>query len=161
MIETRPYGAADAQDFLQLNRALLDYYRLAPATAEQETQLIKRLDAGRFLACELAFFDGVPAGFATWLLVFPAGTGVAMFMKELFVTPDFHGHGIGRALMAHLAQIALREGCKRIDWQTDSDNAGARAFYAKLQVSETNKVSYRWPVAAFADFGTGAHDGDQ
>lgn len=101
------------------------------------------LDQGRYLSCEIAYVSETPAAFATWALVFPAGAGMALFMKELFVAPAFQGQGVGRAMMAHLTQIAIREGCKRIDWQTDADNLGARTFYNNIGASVIDKVSYR------------------
>ena len=153
MITIRSYSADRQDDFLTLNRALMDHYRLAPATQEEETTLTRLMSAGRYLTCEIAYLDDRPVGFTTWLLVYPTGASLSMFMKELFVVPDAQGSGIGRRLMMNLVGIAGREGCKRIDWQTDHDNVAARAFYERLGVNEINKISYRLTADQFGQFG--------
>ncbi|MCK0095204.1 GNAT family N-acetyltransferase [Yoonia sp. F2084L] len=152
MTQIRPYDPTLAQDFLALNRAVLVHYDIAPATSAEEARLIGLLDQGRYLSCEIAYVDEIPAGFATWALVFPAGAGMALFMKELFVAPAFQGQRVGRAMMAHLTQIAINEGCKRIDWQTDGDNTGARAFYASIDAPVVDKVSYRVTASDYDRF---------
>ncbi|MDX8347563.1 GNAT family N-acetyltransferase [Cognatiyoonia sp. IB215446] len=152
MIQIRAYSPSDAPDMLELNRHVLKYYNLDAATDQEEQRLIALLDGRRHLSCELAYVDGRPAGFATWVLTFPAGTGTALYMKELFVAPGFQDQGVGKALMAHLARIARDEGCKRIDWQTDGDNAGAQAFYGAMGAPVIDKVSYRVTAADFDRF---------
>lgn len=152
MIHVRAYSADDAPHILDLNRRLLDYYNLPAATAAEERRLIALVDCGRHLSFILAFMDDVPVGFASWVLTFPAGTGVALFMKELFVVPAFQGRGVGQALMRQLVAVARAEGCKRIDWQTDGDNAAALAFYARMGAPVIDKVSYRVPAADFDRF---------
>jgi GNAT superfamily N-acetyltransferase len=149
LIAIKPYSPARGADFLRLNRALLTHYGIDPATGAQETDLLRLMDAGRYLSCDLAYVGGQPAGFATWTLVFPTGTGLAMFLKELFIAPDHQGAGVGLALMGHLARTAKREGCKRIDWQTDAKNLAARAFYAKLNAPMVDKISYRLPASGY------------
>jgi len=137
---------------LALNRQVLTYYELPAASEAEERRLVALLNGGRHLSCELAFVDAQPAGFATWVLTYPAGTGIALYMKELFVAPAFQGKGVGKALMVHLFSIAKAEGCKRIDWQTDGDNAGAQAFYGAMGAPVMDKVSYRVTVADFDRF---------
>ncbi len=152
MIQLRAYCADDAHDMLAMNRHLLAFYNLTAATAAEEAQLIELLNKGRHLSCELAYVDTKPAGFATWVLTFPAGTGTALFMKELFVVPSMQGRGVGKALMAHLVSIAKANGCKRVDWQTDGDNAAAQAFYACMGAPVIKKISYRLTASDFDTF---------
>ncbi|MEO0929346.1 MAG: GNAT family N-acetyltransferase [Pseudomonadota bacterium] len=137
---------------LTLNRQVLTHYELSAATDAEERRLIALLDQGRHLSCELAYVDDQPAGFATWVLTFPAGTGIALFMKELFVAPAFQGQGVGKALINHLVTIAQREDCKRIDWQTDGDNLDAQAFYDRVAAPVIDKVSYRVTADDFDGF---------
>ncbi|MEO3414478.1 GNAT family N-acetyltransferase [Roseovarius sp. CAU 1744] len=152
MIETRPYAAEDQEDFLTLYRACLRHYDIPPATAEQEERILALLASGRHMSCLLAHDGARPVGFATWALTFPAGAGVALYMKEIFVTGAARGTGAGRALLAGLLDIAQAEGCVRFDWQTDGDNKNGQAFYTAINAPEKAKKTYRIMAAEFQDF---------
>ena len=98
MIETRAFASGDSADFLTLYRACLAHYGIAPATTAQEARVLSLLTAGQHMSCLMAYDGGRPAGFATWVLTFPAGAGVALYMKEIFVAETARGRGVGRAL---------------------------------------------------------------
>ena len=46
--------------------------------------------------------------------------------------PEFRGKGIGKALLQHLAKLALREGCTRYTWQVLDWNTPSIAFYKAM-----------------------------
>lgn len=46
--------------------------------------------------------------------------------------PAARGHGVGKALLAHLARLALARGCPRLDWAVLDWNAPALGFYRGL-----------------------------
>lgn len=152
MIETRPYAPGDGAAFEALYHGYLEHYRLGPPDGAETAKLIARLESGRHMSCLLAFDGARAVGFATWALTFPAGRGTALFMKELFVDPEARGQGVGRHLLAGLAEIAEADGCVRFDWQTDGDNQGAQAFYRAIGAPTCEKRSYRVPAEAFAAF---------
>ncbi|MEM6587838.1 MAG: GNAT family N-acetyltransferase [Pseudomonadota bacterium] len=143
MIEARPYHADDAEAFIDLYRECLGYYRVRAATEAQESRILKMLEDERHMSCLIAVEGNIALGFATWVLTVPAGSDVALYMKELFVSEGARGRGVGRALMAALVRIAEAEGCCRVDWQTDKDNPESQAFYAQLEAPVFDKVSYR------------------
>ncbi|MEL7252544.1 MAG: GNAT family N-acetyltransferase [Pseudomonadota bacterium] len=143
MIKARPYGPEDADAFLDLYRECLGYYRVRAASEAQEKRILKMLDDGTHMSCLMAVEGNIALGFAAWTLTFPAGTDLALYMKELFVSEVARGRGVGRTLMAELVRVAQSEGCCRVDWQTDKDNAGSQAFYARVQAPVFDKVTYR------------------
>ncbi|MEM6480598.1 MAG: hypothetical protein AAF922_00130 [Pseudomonadota bacterium] len=106
MITTRGYTSEDEGAFLALYRECLSHYGLEPATSQQEARILLLLNSGRHMSCHIAFQGTRPLGFATWVLTFPSGTDVALYMKELFVTKAARGEGTGRAIMASLVRIA-------------------------------------------------------
>ncbi|MEM8776885.1 MAG: GNAT family N-acetyltransferase [Pseudomonadota bacterium] len=150
MIDTRTYTPVDEEAFLSLYRECLSYYDLESATPQQEARIMSLLNSGKHMSCEIAFDGGSPLGFATWVLTFPSGTDVALYMKELFVSEAARGKGVGRALIAALLRIADVEGCSRIDWQTDKGNAEAQRFYESIGAPLYEKVTYRVPSEDFA-----------
>ncbi len=152
MIQTRVFTEGDGEDFRALYRDCLQHYGIAPATPAEERRILSLLMSGRHMSCLMAYDGARPVGFATWVLTFPAGAGVALYMKEIFVSEAARGRGVGRALLAGLVSIAEAEECTRFDWQTDGDNIGAQAFYAAIGAPGKDKCSFRVMAADFSTF---------
>jgi ribosomal protein S18 acetylase RimI-like enzyme len=94
----------------------------------------------------LALLDNEVVGLAAYSFLWPAaGSTHSLFLKELYVRPDGRRLGTGTRLMQEIQAIAMtRPGCSRVEWMTDRDNDGARAFYRNLNFEEfEGKVNYR------------------
>ncbi len=66
------------------------------------------------------------------------------WLKELYVRSSERGIGVGTALMAWVADFALRHGCARIDWPVRSSNVRGIAFYERLGAKHVaERMSYR------------------
>ena len=67
-----------------------------------------------------------------------------LYLEDLFVSEDFRGRGIGKALMVFLAKIAKSEGCARFEWSVLKWNQSAISFYEHLGASRMEEwVGYR------------------
>ena len=53
-------------------------------------------------------------------------------IEDLFVRPAFRRRGIGKALFARVAAIAVAEGCPRLEWAVLNWNTPAIDFYRSL-----------------------------
>lgn len=83
--------------------------------------------------CDIAEWEGRPAGFALWFYNFSTFLGRhGIYLEDLFVRPDFRGRGLGKALLAHLARRCTQEGLGRLQWQVLDWNAPSIAFYQSL-----------------------------
>jgi len=93
----------------------------------------------------LAWEEDQLAGFAAYSFLWPAvGLSRSLFLKELYVAEAARHTGVGTQLMQALFEIALKQRCSRVEWQTEVANEAARAFYAGLGTPEfTGKVLYR------------------
>ena len=151
-VTVRAFGIGDADAFRTLHRACLVYYQIVPATHDQEERVLSLLLAERHMACHLAFDGAQPVGFATWGLSFPAGAGISLVMKELFVSPNARQKGVGKALISALIDVARHEGCTRFDWATDGRNEGAQKFYTALAAPKMSKQNYRVSHTEFDAF---------
>jgi len=69
-----------------------------------------------------------PVGFAAW---YPPGEPATMKLDKLYVLPARHGAGIGRALIAHVAQAARRAGCSTLVLNVNRNNTGAVRAYER------------------------------
>ncbi|MEM9292898.1 MAG: GNAT family N-acetyltransferase [Acidobacteriota bacterium] len=67
-----------------------------------------------------------------------------LWLEDLYVHPSQRGRGLGKALLQHLAQVALERGCGRMEWWVVSWNDSARRFYESLQARAMSEwVVYR------------------
>lgn len=84
-------------------------------------------------------------GFASYSFLWPAvGLTRSLYLKELYVVANGRQKGIGKLLMWHLYDIAVKYNCSRVEWTTDTDNPGARQFYSELGVPVIeSKLFYR------------------
>jgi diamine N-acetyltransferase len=83
--------------------------------------------------CDLAFWNGEPAGFALWFYNFSTFAGKAgIYLEDLFVEPEHRGKGIGKALLKHLARRCVAEGLPRLQWWVLDWNEPSIAVYKSL-----------------------------
>jgi len=125
---------ADAGLILSLVRELAAYERLSHAVTATEEHVAASLFGERPEAeVRIARFDGEPAGFALFFMNYSTFLGRrGIYLEDLFVREPHRGRGIGRALLADLARIALERGCGRLEWAVLDWNEPAIGFYKKL-----------------------------
>ena len=99
-------------------RKLADYEKLLHEVSASEDDIREALFGARPRChCELAFWEGEPAGFALWFYNFSTFAGKAgIYLEDLYVEPQLRGRGIGKALLKHLAKRCVAEGLPRLQW---------------------------------------------
>ena len=76
---------------------------------------------------------GEPVGFALFFHNFSTFLGKrGLYLEDLFVEPAHRGCGYGKALVIHLAKLAVERGCGRFEWSVLDWNVDARRFYERL-----------------------------
>ena len=81
----------------------------------------------------IAFAGNEPAGFALFFRNFSTFVGKpGLYLEDLFVRPAWRGQGLGLALLAHLAGIAVDRGYGRMEWSVLDWNELALGFYRRL-----------------------------
>jgi GNAT superfamily N-acetyltransferase len=133
-IDIRPATAADVPLILGFINALAEYERLADHVVATAASVHDSLFGSSPSAeAVIAYVDGEPAGFAVWFhnySTFLSRRG--LYLEDLFVLPDKRGRGVGRALLRHLAGIAVARGCGRMEWAVLDWNETAIRFYRSL-----------------------------
>jgi GNAT superfamily N-acetyltransferase len=85
------------------------------------------------LFCEIAEWKGEPAGFAVWFLNFSTFNGRhGIYLEDLFVRPGYRGNGVGKALLAYLAEHCIANGWSRLQWTVLDWNTPSIEFYKSL-----------------------------
>ena len=73
-----------------------------------------------------------PAGYALFFGYYSTWVGRGLFLEDLFVRESFRGRGIGKALLAAVARIAVEEQCCRMRWEVLDWNSKAIDLYKQL-----------------------------
>ena len=143
-ITIRCASEADCGLVLRFVRALAAYEKKPDAVVATEDDL-RRHGFGpqpRFEAL-IAELDGEPAGFALFFPDFSTWAGrPGLFLEDFFVSDWARGRGVGRALFARLAVIAVERGwaglrLNVLDWNP------ARGFYHRLGLAHRGEwLSY-------------------
>lgn len=124
----------DVALLLRLIKALADYEQLSGEVVASET-LIRDALFGPTPSAEaaIAYAGDDAVGFAVWFYNFSTFVGrPGLYLEDLFVLPEWRGRGIGRALMGHLARLAVARGCGRMEWAVLDWNEPAIRFYRSI-----------------------------
>ncbi len=115
-------------------RELAAYEQLEHQVVATESLLAEQLFGPRPAAeVIIAEVNGAAVGFALFFHNFSTFLGrPGLFLEDLYVQPQARGSGIGKALLRHLAGLAVERGCGRMDWNVLDWNAPAIGFYKKL-----------------------------
>jgi GNAT superfamily N-acetyltransferase len=128
-----PATERDVPLLLKLITDLAEYEKLAHAVVATEATLRESLFEKRAAEAVIGYADDEPAGFALFFQTFSTFLGVpGMYLEDLFVEPRWRGRGCGRALLAHLAKIAIDRGYGRVEWSVLDWNEPSIGFYKKL-----------------------------
>jgi GNAT superfamily N-acetyltransferase len=133
-IGIRPATEADAQLLFDLILELAAYEKMAEEVAGDPEVLRRSLfeeRAAEALLLETA--DGEAVGYAiffTTFSTFECRSGI--WLEDVYVRTEHRRVGIGRAVMEHLANLALQRGHVRLDWVALEWNEPALDFYDKL-----------------------------
>lgn len=134
MITIRTASHTDVPLILELIRELATYERAPDQAVATADDLLRDgfSERPKFRAV-VAEWDGNAAGFALFFNNYSTWRGrPGIYLEDLFVRPQFRRRGVGRALLAHLAQTAINEGCARFEWAVLNWNTPAIEFYRSL-----------------------------
>jgi GNAT superfamily N-acetyltransferase len=148
-LNIRPAIPADVPTILNFIRELALYEREPDAVVATEADLLRDGwgPTPRFTAL-IADYDGQPAAFALYFTSYSTWRGHhGIRLEDLYVTPTLRGKGIGKALLAKLASIAVEQGCPRLEWDVLEWNAPAIAVYERLGA----KILTEWRIMRLAD----------
>ena len=133
----RAAAPADLPLIAQLIRDLAEYERLSHAVRFDEGMLEAYLFGIHPMAeVVIGEVDGVGQSFALFFHNFSTFEGrPGIYLEDLFVRPEARGAGLGRAMLGHLAELAIERGCARLEWSVLNWNEAAIGFYRKLRAA--------------------------
>jgi GNAT superfamily N-acetyltransferase len=133
-LSIRSARPGDAPLVVQFVRELAEYEKLSHECVTTEAMIEDALFSPQpRVFCDIAEWNGEPAGNAIWFLNFSTFTGRSgIYLEDIFVRPAFRGRGIGKALMVHLARRCVAEGWTRFEWAVLDWNTPSIEFYKSL-----------------------------
>lgn len=157
-ISIDPAGEADVPLILSMIRELAEYERLAHACVATEEALRAHLFGPRPAAeVVIARIGEEPVGFALFFPTFStflAKPGI--YLEDVYVRPPFRRQGVGRALLRHLAKLAVERDCGRVEWAALDWNEPAIRFYRKIGAITLDEwTTFRLAGAALQAFARG------
>ncbi|NKB36149.1 MAG: GNAT family N-acetyltransferase [Gammaproteobacteria bacterium] len=89
--------------------------------------------------------EGTAVGFAVYFFNYSTWLGKnGLYLEDLYVSPEHRNAGAGKALLIHLARIALTKNCGRFEWSVLDWNEPAINFYQSLGANAQEEwVAYR------------------
>lgn len=133
MLQIRPAIIDDAALLCTMIRELAKFEReLEQVTIREEDLARDGFGEKPLFRALIAEWGGQPAGYACFFGYYSTWSGRGLFLEDLFVREAFRGSGIGKALLAEVARIAVDEGCYGIHWDVLDWNEKAIEFYNSL-----------------------------
>lgn len=133
-VTIRPAGIEDVPLILGFIGELAEYERMAHEVAATEDDIREALfGARRYAEVVIGRCDGEDVGFALFFHNFSTFLGrPGIYLEDLYVRPSMRGRGVGKALLAHLAGLAVERRCGRLEWSVLDWNEPSIGFYKSL-----------------------------
>ncbi len=133
-MKIRPARKEEVGIVLQLIHDLAHYEKAPNEVEATEKELLATIFIDNpKVFCDVVEVDGEIVGMALWFLNYSTWQGKhGIYLEDLFIKPEYRGHGYGKALLKHLAKICDEKGYGRFQWWVLDWNSPAIEFYRSL-----------------------------
>ena len=132
-LNIRPARPDEAGLVLDFIKRLAEYEQCTDDVVADEATIYNSLFVERSAEVVFAEEDGTVVGFALFFHNFSTFVGrKGMYLEDLFVLPEKRGLGYGKALLKHVARIAVERNCGRMEWICLDWNESALSIYRSI-----------------------------
>ena len=145
----------DAALILGFIKELALYEKAEHEVIATESDIKKSLFApGSTTHAVICSIDNEPIGYAVYFFNYSTWLGKhGLYLEDLYVSPEHRGVGAGKALLKHLANIAVARGCGRFEWSVLDWNEPAINFYQSIGAKPQDEwIGYRLAGPALKQF---------
>lgn len=107
--------------------------KLDTLSATSETLAVHFFGQPNYIEAIVAESEAEVVGFASFFYNYSTFlTKPGLYIDDLFILPSHRRQGLGKAMLAHLAQLTIKRDCGRLEWLVAVWNENAQAFYQRL-----------------------------
>ena len=144
--EIRFANEQDVALILEFIKDLAEYEKMSDMVVADEDLLREWIFEKKKAEVIFALEGGKEVGFALFFHNFSTFLGRSgIYLEDLYVKPDYRGHGHGKALIKKLAAIACDRDCGRLEWSCLDWNKPSIDFYLSLGAQQMSE----WTVYRF------------
>lgn len=130
------FRVAEEKDIALILRFIHDlarYEKMEDLVVADEVTLSDQLFRLHHAEVHFILEDGKEVGFALFFHNFSTFLGRAgLYLEDLFVMPEYRGHGLGTAMFRHLGEICRERGYGRFEWWCLNWNEPSIRFYKSM-----------------------------
>jgi len=142
----------DASIILKLIRELAEYEKMGDLVQNSTEMILENIFEKGFARALIAEEDGKAMGYAVYFFNYSTFTGApGLYLEDIYIQPEFRKKGYGKQFFYKLAEIADKEGCKRMEWACLNWNKPSADFYRSLGGQSMDE----WVVFRLAQKGIG------
>ena len=133
MLTIRSATIADAALLRKMIWELADFEKVADKVRTTEADIARDgFGDNPLFRALIAEWSRQPAGFALFFVYYSTWRGAGLYLEDLFIRQQFRSRGIGKALMARVARIAINEKRVFMRWEVLDWNQPAIEMYKAL-----------------------------
>lgn len=133
MLNIRPATPEDIPTIKRFIIELAEYEHLADQVSAREKDIAFAFFQEKSAQALIAEENGIPVGHAIFFYNFSTFLcKKGLFVEDIYITPDMRGHGYGRKIFKHLARLAKKQNCGRMEWNCLAWNEPSIRFYKSL-----------------------------
>jgi GNAT superfamily N-acetyltransferase len=133
-LEIKKASIKDVNIILNFIKELAEFENLSHEVSATEQTLANSLFAEQTNAeAIIGYFEKKPVAFAIFFHNYSTFLGKkGLYLEDLFVLPNFRGHGFGKSILKYLAKLAVERDCGRLEWSVLDWNEKAIKFYKSI-----------------------------
>lgn len=127
-------------------KGYFDFYKKPYPVKEKLIKLVELLENHEETGLQfIAHYDKQAIGFTTlYKAMSTLSAGKIIVLNDLYVEPSVRGKGIGRALMEHSKEYAVKNNYPHMEWMTKRSNEQAKNLYDRLGAQKSEWTYYSW-----------------
>lgn len=129
----RPAVVGEEKLIIDMIKSLAEYEKCLDEVIADEQTIHHSVFVEKSAEVIFAEENGIVIGFALFFHNFSTFVGrKGLYIEDLYIIPEKRGLGYGKAILKHLAKIAVERNCGRMEWICLDWNAPALKVYRSI-----------------------------
>lgn len=126
-------GDGDAELLLSLIFEMAEYEHERHEVRNDPQKIRETICNQSCATAYIVYYKECPAAYVIFFRTYSSYIGKRnLYIEDVYVRPDMRKMGLGQKIFSFVAQIAINEGCSRLDWTCLDWNENAHHFYESI-----------------------------